>query len=110
MLGMDLGGETPDSIKAAVKEKFWFDLAGMPFPTAIRSLMLYVGSDRVTYGSDCPHIPAKTAKGLAREMEMWMGESWSQEGERRRVLVGNAEALIEKLKGMKHLEVKAGRR
>ncbi len=46
-------GRSPSKLTARQQlQRFWFDLAGTPFPASAKALVDLVGSDRVLYGSD----------------------------------------------------------
>ncbi|KAL2841854.1 hypothetical protein BJY01DRAFT_236216 [Aspergillus pseudoustus] len=60
---------TPQSVRAALNEKFWFDTAGPTFPSQIRGLLQYVTPDRLCYGTDFPFTPPNGVQNLARAME-----------------------------------------
>ena len=42
-------------------QRFWFDLAGTPFPAPSQALVEVVGSERLLYGSDYCWTPAPGA-------------------------------------------------
>ena len=91
-----IGGDlslTSQVVKDTFAKKFYFDLAGFPFPDQIWGLLRYVGTDRLLYGSDCPFTPDGAVVKLAEAMTAEMGKIWSEE-ERRTVLVGNARKLL----------------
>ncbi|KAL9059880.1 MAG: hypothetical protein Q9162_000950 [Coniocarpon cinnabarinum] len=94
LLSLPMGGETSESIKVSIREKFYFDLAGMPYPGAIQALLEYTDASKITYGSDYCFTPAEGAKALAEHMEEWMPKVWETEEERRAVLWRNAEDLL----------------
>lgn len=80
-------------VKNAFTKQFYFDLAGLPFPSQIRSLLEYVGIDRLLYGSDFPFTPRPAVSMLSTLMAKEMSSSWSQE-ERAAILVKNARRLL----------------
>ena len=93
LLSMRMGGETPESIKTALREKFYFDLAGMPYPASIKALLEYTTVKRVTYGSDYPFTPAGGAANLAEQMDGWVSKIWQPE-EIDLAMCKNAEGLL----------------
>jgi len=50
-------------------QRFWYDLAGTPFPAAAGALIDVVGSDQVLYGSDYCWTPAMVAAHQVMLME-----------------------------------------
>ncbi|KIX06195.1 uncharacterized protein Z518_04169 [Rhinocladiella mackenziei CBS 650.93] len=64
---------TSSAVKDLFKTRFYFDLAGFPFPDQIHGLLRSTDSSRLLYGSDFPYTPAsalpemgsRIAEGLA---------------------------------------------
>ena len=67
--GRDSCPITEEQIRNALKEQFWFDLAGAPLPNLIDALLKFTGKDRLMFGSDVPWTPFELAKGLVENLE-----------------------------------------
>jgi predicted TIM-barrel fold metal-dependent hydrolase len=68
-----VGGEDQSSgFRKLLRERFFFDLAGFPFPDQIHGLLRTLGrggEQRLLYGTDYPFTPAKVVAGLAEQMD-----------------------------------------
>ena len=82
------------SVKKTLQERFFFDLAGFPFPDQIHGLLRYVDSSRILYGSDFPFTPASGAQFLAKMLEKEGPTVFSKEGELEAIESGNAIRLL----------------
>jgi predicted TIM-barrel fold metal-dependent hydrolase len=82
------------SVKKTLQERFFFDLAGFPFPDQIHGLLRYVDSSRLLYGSDFPYTPASGVAFLATMLEKEGPVVFTQEGELEAVESRNAEKLL----------------
>lgn len=80
-------------VKDTLARQFYFDLAGLPFPSQIRGLLEYVGIDRLLYGSDYPFTPSPSVGMLSILMANEMASTWSKE-ERAAILVENARKML----------------
>jgi 6-methylsalicylate decarboxylase len=61
-----------DEFRRLLRERFFFDLAGFPFPNQIHGLLRILGDGgetRLVYGSDYPFTPEKLVVGLANQMD-----------------------------------------
>lgn len=85
---------TPDYVRARLKDRFWFDTAGPTFPDQIRSLLQYVGPDRICYGSDFPYSPFAAAQAMDQVMTNEAPGVFTSEPERQAVCNGNAKRLL----------------
>ncbi|VUC21505.1 unnamed protein product [Clonostachys rosea] len=85
---------TAESIRATIKKQFYFDLAGTPFPDQIYGLLKYVDASRLIYGSDYPFTPDSSVIGLGEEMNQELPLVFPDEGDQKKVLRENAEALL----------------
>lgn len=47
-----------DDVRHLFKTRFYFDLAGFPFPDQIHGLLRFTDSSRLLYGTDFPFLPA----------------------------------------------------
>lgn len=91
-----------DKVKEVLNKRFWFDLAGFPFPDQIHALLRAVGQDRLLYGSDFPFTPFLGCVKLAIDMEGGLKEIFPDESVREGVFVGNARRMLgEKTDGTK---------
>ena len=103
MLGA--GGNRNDEFRRLLRERFFFDLAGFPFPDQIRGLMGVLGDDgekRLVYGSDYPFTPEGTVSMLAAQMDKGCEKLFSIE-QRKSVYYGNAKRLFGLPRGEVHL-------
>ncbi|KAI1846804.1 hypothetical protein JX266_007025 [Neoarthrinium moseri] len=68
------GGENrSNEFRKLLRERFFFDLAGSPFPDQIRGLLRMLGSageQRLVYGTDYPFTPDKAVVHLADQMDV----------------------------------------
>ena len=91
------GGENQsDELRKLLRERFFFDLAGFPFPDQIYGLLRTLGKggeQRLVYGSDYPFIPEKVVVDLADQMDEGCKELFDAD-QRSAVYSGNAERLI----------------
>ncbi|KAL8830187.1 MAG: hypothetical protein Q9191_001568 [Dirinaria sp. TL-2023a] len=60
---------TEEQVLKAFKEKFWFDLAGVPVPSLIDALLKFTEPDRLLFGTDVPWTPWDLAKTLLVDQE-----------------------------------------
>lgn len=81
-------------VKETFARQFYFDLAGFPWPDQIYGLLRLVDSSRLLYGSDFPFTPPKGLVGMAESMERGMETTFSNDAQRRRVLLGNAQRML----------------
>jgi len=79
-----------------LRERFFFDLAGIPFPDQIHGLMKTLGKggeSRLLYGSDYCFTPAKIVAGLVITMDKHIEQMFGTEG-MKSVYSGNAAKLF----------------
>ena len=62
-------GITSEHVKHLFKTRFYFDLAGFPFPDQVHGLLRYTDTSRLFYGSDYPYTPGEAVSGLAKTMD-----------------------------------------
>lgn len=84
--------------KDLLKTRFYFDLAGKPFPEQIHGLVRMLGGageagKRFVYGSDFPFTPEKAVIGLQDLMEGGLEEVFGKEV-KEEIYVGNAKRLF----------------
>ena len=89
-----------DEMKVVFAKQFYFDLAGLPFPSQIQALLQYVGTERLLYGSDYPFTPERAVRVLAVKMAGEMERIWGKE-ERSAILTGNARKMLDQSYGDK---------
>jgi predicted TIM-barrel fold metal-dependent hydrolase len=82
-------GNTP-SVGETLKT-LHFDLAGLPVPTLLRSLLEYADPKKLHYGSDYPFTPAAGCKVLLENLK---GTDVLSEGEKRDVFWNNSTVLV----------------
>jgi len=80
-------------MKRLLRERFHFDLAGLPWPDMVHGLLRVVGPDRLVYGSDYCWTPATLVKILVSKMDEGAGELWTVETIRE-IYAGNAKRLF----------------
>lgn len=62
-------GTTSAQVKDLFRTRFYFDLAGFPFPDQIHGLLRCTDSSRLLYGSDFPYTPASAIPPMAKRMD-----------------------------------------
>lgn len=90
--GEDQSGE----YRRLLRERFYFDLAGFPFPNQIYGLLRVLGEggeERLVYGSDYPFTPEAFAVKLGGVMDEGC-ERLFDGGQRSNVYEGNAKGLL----------------
>ena len=88
------GGEVDSNeMKRLLREKFYFDLAGLPWPDMIHGLLRIVGPERLLYGSDYCWTPPGLVKTLIKKMDEGAEEIWTEDIIKE-VYAGNAEKLF----------------
>ena len=85
---------TEEQVLKAVKEKFWFDLAGVPAPSLIAALLKFTDVDRLLLGTDVPWTPWELAKSLIGGQEPGLIEAVGGEEKLDIIYRGNAEKLL----------------
>jgi 6-methylsalicylate decarboxylase len=78
---------------AVIQNRFYFDLAGFPFPTQIQGLLQLTNSSRLLYGSDYPFTPGPVVESMATGMDQELAKLFSKE-EQAMVYYGNARTLL----------------
>ncbi|CAG8259597.1 unnamed protein product [Penicillium salamii] len=86
-------GISGDKIKQLLQSRFYFDLAGVPFPDQIHGLLRLVDSSRLLYGSDYPYTPAALAESLAQRIDGGLEAHFGTETTQR-ILLDNAGAML----------------
>ncbi|ETI25798.1 hypothetical protein G647_02572 [Cladophialophora carrionii CBS 160.54] len=92
ILGGDAGVDS-STVKKLFKSRFYFDLAGFPFPDQIHGLLRLSDTSRLLYGSDFPYTPASALGGMGartdEELKKLFDEHVVQE-----IYSGNAKRLL----------------
>jgi predicted TIM-barrel fold metal-dependent hydrolase len=86
-------GISGEKIKQLLQTRFYFDLAGVPFPDQIHGLLRLVDSSRLLYGSDFPYTPARLAESLAKRVDDGLQSLFGSEITER-ILLDNAQVLL----------------
>ena len=94
LLGLDVEEVNPESVKAALKRQFYFDLAGFPFPDQIHGLLPYISTSQLLYGSDYPYTPLKGVVTLVHQMDDALPGVFPKEEDREAIYVLNARRLL----------------
>lgn len=79
-----------------LRERFYFDLAGFPFPSQIHGLLRILGDGgegRLVYGTDYPFTPEPVVVGLAAELDKGCDELFGAD-QHEAVYKSNAESLF----------------
>lgn len=94
------GGERQDSeFRRLLRERFFFDLAGFPFPSQIHGLLQILGDGaerRLVYGTDYPFTPEKVVVDLAKQLEVGCEKLFNAD-QRKDIFLNNAEKLLHRL-------------
>ncbi|OQD84346.1 hypothetical protein PENANT_c013G05397 [Penicillium antarcticum] len=85
-----------EKMKSLLQTRFYFDLAGVPFPDQIHGLLRVVDSSRILYGSDYPYTPVALAESLAKRMDEGLEMDFGSET-KREILLGNAEHILQSM-------------
>lgn len=85
---LDSGNEdalapTAEEIKSILRTRFYFDLAGFPFPDQIHGLLRVTDASRLVHGSDYPYTPAGLVEDLARRMDEEVDRMFGEDGKKR---------------------------
>jgi predicted TIM-barrel fold metal-dependent hydrolase len=86
-------GVSAEQMKNLLQTRFYFDLAGVPFPDQIHGLLRMVDSSRLLYGSDYPYTPAALAESLAKRVDDGLESNFGSDT-KQRILLKNAENLL----------------
>ncbi|OJJ38001.1 hypothetical protein ASPWEDRAFT_68099 [Aspergillus wentii DTO 134E9] len=88
------GGALPaDKIKELFRTRFYFDLAGFPFPDLIHGFLNMAGPDRLLYGSDGPYTPPPMVAKLANVMDEELPKLFDEDTIRQ-IYSGNAKQIL----------------
>ncbi|GKZ48834.1 hypothetical protein AbraIFM66951_001075 [Aspergillus brasiliensis] len=90
-------GQTDSPSSARVKElfrtRFYFDLAGFPFPDLIKGYLTVGEPGRLLYGSDYPYTSEKACTVLSERMEAGLRELFDEDMIKK-IYSGNAQEIL----------------
>lgn len=82
-----------DDLRQLFKTRFFFDLAGFPFPDQIHGLLRFTDASRLLYGTDFPFLPADNVVEAAGRNDQEVQALFGREG-MRMVYWENAAGLL----------------
>lgn len=82
-----------DDVKEIFQSRFYFDLAGIPFPDQIHGFLRVSGAQRLLYGSDYPYTPGTLVESLGRTMDENLQDLFDEDT-RKVIYSGNAEQIL----------------
>jgi 6-methylsalicylate decarboxylase len=91
-----LGGDSSlnsTQVKELFRTRFFFDLAGFPFPDQIHGLLRLTNPSRLLYGSDFPYTPAAAVAGMGKRMDTELDRMFDNQVVRE-IYSGNAKRLL----------------
>jgi 6-methylsalicylate decarboxylase len=80
-------------VKELFRTRFYFDLAGFPFPDLIHGFLKVADASRLLYGSDYPYTPAKNVEALGSIMDKGLREMFD-EAKVKDIYSGHAKRLL----------------
>jgi predicted TIM-barrel fold metal-dependent hydrolase len=86
-------GVSSQEVKNLFNSRFYFDLAGFPFPDQIHGLLRTTDPTRLLYGSDFPYTPASALPGMGTRMDHGLANLFSEEVVSN-IYWGNAKRLL----------------
>lgn len=89
----DSASLSSEQAKELFRTRFYFDLAGMPFPDQIHGFLRMSDPSRLLYGSDYPYTPDKFVEELSQTMDQNLQDLFD-EGTREKIYSGNAKGLL----------------
>ena len=93
-LVLEPGNELSSSdVKKLFKSRFYFDLAGFPFPDLIHGYLRVSDASRLLYGSDYPYTPAAKVEHLGETMDKGLRDLFD-DGVVADIYYGNAKRLL----------------
>lgn len=92
VLGGD-GAVDSNAVKDMFKSRFYFDLAGFPFPDQIYGLLRLADTSRLLYGSDYPYTPVSALTGMGAQMDEELHKLFGEDVVEE-VYSGNAKRLL----------------
>jgi len=92
--GKDYGvSMSVERVKELLRTRFYFDLAGYPFPDQVHGLLRVAGPERWMYGSDFPYTTGPRVEKLSEIMDKGLEELFDEETIRA-IYTGNAKAFF----------------
>jgi predicted TIM-barrel fold metal-dependent hydrolase len=87
--------DSPSSaqVKKLFRTRFYFDLAGFPFPDLIKGYLTFGEPGRLLYGSDFPYTPEKATILLSEKMDEGLRELFDEEIIKN-IYSGNAKEIL----------------
>jgi predicted TIM-barrel fold metal-dependent hydrolase len=82
-----------ERVKELLRTRFYFDLAGYPFPNQVHGLLRVAGPERWMYGSDFPYTTGPRVEKLSEIMDKGLEELFDEETIRA-IYAGNAKAFF----------------
>lgn len=82
-----------DDVRTLFKTRFYFDLAGFPFPDQIHGLLRFADVSRLLYGTDFPFLPADAVVDSAERNDLEVEALFGEDGQRK-VYQDNARELL----------------
>lgn len=82
-----------DDVRQLFKTRFYFDLAGFPFPDQIHGLLRFTDSSRLLYGTDFPFLPADAVIQSAERNDLEVENLFGAEIQKH-IYSGNARGLL----------------
>lgn len=82
-----------DQVRHLFKTRFYFDLAGFPFPDQVHGMLRFTDTSRLLYGTDFPFLPADAVVESASRNDQEMGVLFGEDI-RERIYMDNACALL----------------
>ncbi|KAF9894174.1 hypothetical protein FE257_009147 [Aspergillus nanangensis] len=82
-----------NQVKEIFRTRFYFDLAGMPFPDLIHGYLRIGSAGRLLYGSDYPYTPGNMVEALSDTMDEGLRDLVDDKT-RKAIYSGNAQALF----------------
>jgi predicted TIM-barrel fold metal-dependent hydrolase len=91
---------SPDDVRALLRSRLYWDIAGNAFPRQICGLLPHLGdslheqAERLMYGSDFPWTTGERCVGLARDVEEGVRKAWNDAESRTALFSGSAERIF----------------
>lgn len=87
---------TPQYVKDKLRQSFYFDMAGTPFPDQLPMMLTLIDKSQVLYGSDYPFTSSEYVEKLAESMKQFMHSIFVNEEEQKMAYMSNAEEMFRK--------------
>ena len=97
---MKLGGPaarlSPPWVKERLNTQFYFDTAGPSFPEVTKGLLMYVGVDRILYGSELPFSDMPMVQAFSDDHDKFLPKILPNPKDREKLCSENAVKLLTK--------------